>query len=544
MTFRRRLTIGFASIVALCAAQGVVATVGVRMLASAAEEMHVAQLTTVQAAQTALLAFERADRAAQEAQRTAEPVAARRYGELFQRELSELRAALATAAAQGSEFGALADRVAQWADQTAARIPGLGTTPRQLLLRDDLLADSRDAIRQDVAAAVRARVAAAGRQHDTARTVGTAVQFGLLAVVLAAVAVGIVVARRVGRRVAAGFDDAVAVADRVAGGDLEASIPVDGSDERATLMRALLRMRDELRVRRDAEVEQRRLLEARATRLDVLTREFEREMADALQAVASAAVALDATASRMSEMAEDGTSQASAAAGAAGSASAEVKAVARAVEEVAASVAGVAGRVTEAARTATEASAASRATNEAVSALSEGARRIGDVVRLIADVAGQTNLLALNATIEAARAGEHGKGFAVVASEVKQLASQTARATEEIGQQIAQMQRATGQAVEAIGGISLSIERLAGMTEAVAAAAAEQAATTRQIEQAMAGAAENTDETSRRATVMVESAGRTGATAAEVRDASNGLSRQSAALRNRMSAFLTEIRAA
>jgi methyl-accepting chemotaxis protein len=544
VTLRRRLAIGFAVLVGLCAVQGVVAAIGVRVMAVAAEAMRSNQLVAVQAAQTALLAFERADRAAQEAQRTAEHATALRQGQLFRAELDRLGAALAVAAAQAPELAPLAAQVADWAEHTTARIPGMGAAPRQALLRDELLADRRDAIREAVAAGVAARMAAADQQGAESRRTAWLLQALLLALALTALAAGGLVAWRVGRRVAEGFQQAVVVADLVAGGDLEAAIPTAGSDERATLMRALARMRDEIALRRGAEAAQRQALEGRAARLDALARSFETEVGQGLRAVNTAAAELDGTADRMTGLARDGTTQADAAAGAAQSASAEVQAVASAAEQLAASVAHVATRVAEAAARAQEATAASRATDEAVTALSGGARHIGDVVSLIADVAGQTNLLALNATIEAARAGEHGAGFAVVAGEVKQLAAQTARATAEIGQQITAMQQATERAVEAIRSIGHSIEQVAGVTATVAAAAEQQATTTREIGRAVTAAAGNSDEAARRAAGMAEGAARTGAVAGQVREASGGLSRSAAMLQARVDGFLAEVRAA
>src|SRR5205085_658326 len=149
-------------------------------------------------------------------------------------------------------------------------------------------------------------------------------------------------------------------------------------------------------------------------------------------------------------------------------------------------------QVQESARMAGDAVNQARQTNDRVSALSKGASRIGDVVELINTIAGQTNLLALNATIEAARAGEAGRGFAVVASEVKALAEQTAKATGEIGQQIAGIQVATQQSVEAIGEIGLTIEKLSEISSAIAAAVEEQGAATQEISRNVQQAAQGT----------------------------------------------------
>jgi methyl-accepting chemotaxis protein len=161
--------------------------------------------------------------------------------------------------------------------------------------------------------------------------------------------------------------------------------------------------------------------------------------------------------------------------------SANVQSVASATEELQASITEIGHRVTDASKISSQAVDQSKRTSEIVAGLSTSASRIGDVVNLISTIAAQTNLLALNATIEAARAGEAGRGFAVVASEVKSLATQTSKATEEIGGQIAAVQSATSEAVGAIGGISTTINSIAEISGAIAASVEEQAAVTREI---------------------------------------------------------------
>ena len=170
--------------------------------------------------------------------------------------------------------------------------------------------------------------------------------------------------------------------------------------------------------------------------------------------------------------------------------------------------------------------------------------RIGEVVRLIGDIAGQTNLLALNATIEAARAGEAGRGFAVVAAEVKELANQTARATAEIGQQITQIQGATGQAVQAIGGITMRIQEISSVATSIAAAVEEQGAATQEIVRNVAQAATGTGEVTSNITGVARAAEDTGAAASQVLGAAGELSRQSEYLSVEVARFLQTVRAA
>ena len=177
-------------------------------------------------------------------------------------------------------------------------------------------------------------------------------------------------------------------------------------------------------------------------------------------------------------------------------ASTNVQSVASATEELSSSVNEISRQVQESARIASEAVDQARTTNDRVSELSKAAARIGDVVELINTIAGQTNLLALNATIEAARAGEAGRGFAVVASEVKALAEQTAKATGEIGQQIAGIQSATQDSVSAIREISGTIEKLSEISSTIAAAVEEQGAATQEISRNVQQAAQGTQEVS------------------------------------------------
>jgi methyl-accepting chemotaxis protein len=177
--------------------------------------------------------------------------------------------------------------------------------------------------------------------------------------------------------------------------------------------------------------------------------------------------------------------------------SSNLAAVAAATEEMTASVTEISRQVAEAARAAQDAVERANSTGATVRGLAESADQIGDVVRLITDIAGQTNLLALNATIEAARAGDAGKGFAVVASEVKMLASQTARATEQISTQISAIQAATGDAVGAVQEVAHAIQRVNGVAGAIAAAVEEQDAVTRDISASVQSVARQNDEAAR-----------------------------------------------
>ncbi|PZW45062.1 methyl-accepting chemotaxis protein [Humitalea rosea] len=271
---------------------------------------------------------------------------------------------------------------------------------------------------------------------------------------------------------------------------------------------------------------------------------FELEVGGVVDAVASQAYQTQTAARALREAAATSGIEAAAVAEASSRAQADVQAVAAAAEEMASSIAEITRQVSDAAAVANQAVAEARSTDETVRGLAESAGRIGDVVRMIAGIAGQTNLLALNATIEAARAGEAGKGFAVVASEVKNLAAQTAKATEEIGAQISAMQHATTEAVTAIRAIGATVERTSGIATAIAAAVEEQGAATHEIARSAAQVAEGTVTVTSRIQAVRGAAEATGASADSLLTAADMLISSSATLKARSGDFLKSVRAA
>jgi methyl-accepting chemotaxis protein len=211
---------------------------------------------------------------------------------------------------------------------------------------------------------------------------------------------------------------------------------------------------------------------------------------------------------------------------------------------MASSVNEISRQVQESAKIASEAVGQARKTNDRVSELAKAASRIGDVVDLINTIAGQTNLLALNATIEAARAGEAGRGFAVVASEVKALAEQTGKATGEISQQIAGMQAATQDSVNAIKEIGGTIERMSEISSTIASAVEEQGAATQEISRNVQQAALGTTQVSSNITDVQRGATETGSASSQVLSAAQSLSRDSNRLKIEVGKFMNTVRAA
>jgi methyl-accepting chemotaxis protein len=204
----------------------------------------------------------------------------------------------------------------------------------------------------------------------------------------------------------------------------------------------------------------------------------------------------------------------------------------------------IARQVAESSRIATEAVAQAQKTGARIAELSQAAARIGDVVQLITDIAAQTNLLALNATIEAARAGDAGRGFAVVASEVKALAAQTAKATGDIGTQIAGMQMATEESVTAIKEIGGTIARISEIAGAIAAAVEEQGAATQEIARNVQQAANGTSQVATNIVDVNRGAAETGTASSQVLSSAQSLSGESQNLKNEVERFLTTVRAA
>jgi len=275
-----------------------------------------------------------------------------------------------------------------------------------------------------------------------------------------------------------------------------------------------------------------------------LVEQFERSVGAIANTVGDSAEGMRQAASGMRESAVDAGARTEAVSAASDQAARNVNAAAAGAEELAASIAEIARQVAEQAHIAAKAVAEAAATDASVSGLSDAAERIGAVVRLIGDIAGRTNLLALNATIEAARAGDAGKGFAVVAAEVKSLATQTARATQEIGGQIAEMRQATGQAVGALRSIAATIQRMNEIATGIAGSVDQQGSATQAIAEAVSLAAAGTAEVNSNIAVVSQAVGDTGGRADTALRAATELTEQSAVLKAEVGRFLAAVQQA
>jgi methyl-accepting chemotaxis protein len=279
----------------------------------------------------------------------------------------------------------------------------------------------------------------------------------------------------------------------------------------------------------------------RAALLDMADN-LEGRVSGSMKSISKVLENLEQTASQMSAMADQTNSQSQAVSAATEEATANVEAVSASGAELSASINEISQQVSQSSQIAQEAVTEAKHTNEMIGSLAEEVRKIESVVKLITDIAEQTNMLALNATIEAARAGDAGKGFAVVASEVKNLAQQTARATEEISSQIGMVQSRTSAAVDAINGIANTINNLNEYSSAIAAAVEEQSAATGEISHNVDEAARGTEEVSKNITGVAQAAGETGRLAHDVAGAANQVKDVSQTLRTSVQEFLDDIR--
>lgn len=398
----------------------------------------------------------------------------------------------------------------------------------------------------------------------------------MIAIAIASVLIAVLIAwLYVGRNLMRRLNRLVEDMRQISGGDLETHVTVSGADEITEMGNVLIGFRDNAkeaesaraevegqRLQREADKqkaeqeahaaelraqeEKERLAQEAADKnrddLNQLADDFEGSVKHLVESFAAATEQMSSTSQSMSQTADDTSSRSQTVANASEQASASVNSVASATEELSSSIGEISRQVGQAASIAGDAVSEAERANIMVTSLNEAAAKIGDVVGLITDIAGQTNLLALNATIEAARAGDAGKGFAVVASEVKNLATQTARATEEISSQIKEVQEETSNAVTAIGGISTTIGRINEIATSISSAVEEQGAATGEISRSVQQAAQSTQEVSQNISSVNQAASVTGESANQVQDVATTLSSEVGNLDQEVQNFLRRVR--
>ena len=380
---------------------------------------------------------------------------------------------------------------------------------------------------------------------------GDAAQLGFLialavTLVLLAVTAGLTVL--CARSITAPLAQITQVTSALAKGEIE--VEVTGTrrrDEFGEMARAIQVFKDNANEARELSArraEEQTIVERRSQDIKALSDAFDRDVAEALQSVASASSEMRETARSMSGTVDQTSKQAEAVSEASENTANNVQQVASAAEELSASIGEISRQLSQSNEITAKAISEAQRASDTVESLDSAAQKIGDVVNLIQDIAEQTNLLALNATIEAARAGEMGKGFAVVASEVKSLANQTAKATEDISTQISSMQSATKATVGVIGEVRGIIDSIGKNAEAISTAIQEQNTATQEISRNAQQVAEGTQVVTNSIGGVSQATSETGTAAAQVRGAADELSRRSDALREQVDAFLQSLRAA
>ena len=374
----------------------------------------------------------------------------------------------------------------------------------------------------------------------------SAILLSALAVLLLALAATgtIIVSRSVIRPLA----DVTRVTEQVADGQLDVAVPYRGrKDEIGALASSIAIFQAAMRHNKELNKTVRGDADARQKRQDDIAAEIARfsgDMEATLRDLMQLSDHVRAGSKQVADAVESTRDRTMRATDASAEANANVRDIASAADELAMSVLEIERQVSQSNDIAIKAVAEAEATNGTVQELSEAARRIGDVIRLINDIAEQTNLLALNATIEAARAGEAGRGFAVVAGEVKALAGQTAKATEEIGLQIAGMQHATDRSILAIGAIERTIRDIGEISSAIAAAVTQQGAATQEIAVSVQQAAVGTSRVATSIADVHRGAGDTGTASSQVLSAAQLLSNENKRLKAEVAKFLETVRAA
>jgi methyl-accepting chemotaxis protein len=365
-----------------------------------------------------------------------------------------------------------------------------------------------------------------------------------IAALLALVATMLLV-RRITRPLRA-VADALTV---IAGGKTDVEVQhADRHDEIGAIARTVDVFRNYRIERRQLETErtsaEKQAAERRKAELNQFVEGFRARISGIIEQVMGSSGQFERDAQQLSVTAHSTAQMSGQSASASRQASEHVRSAATASNELSQSIVEISRRVLDSNNVAADAVKQANATDERMAELSAAGDRIGDVVKLITSIAAQTNLLALNATIEAARAGEAGRGFAVVAQEVKNLAGQTAKATDEISSHIVNMQRATGESVDAIKAIGQTIERISEITTSISSAVEQQGTATQSIAAGVRAAAGGTLEVAENIERVARGAGDTETTSGQMLKSAKALSEVSIHLRNEVEKFLDSVRAA
>ncbi|WP_417668369.1 methyl-accepting chemotaxis protein [Roseibium sp.] len=457
--------------------------------------------------------------------------------DILKRIASELQPVGSFLPAARDSIGAMPDAISKY-DVVFAEIISTRTELALLQARMQRLATNVSVRIREIAADHTTQARFAGQAAFV--TIGIAMAF--------AIVIGIVMTLALDAAIVQPIRSITRAMAKLAEGDLGVDLPEASRRDEIGEMGRTVAIFKESAVERDRLRSERDLEEAgareRQFKVECLIDGFRSKVSELLTAVEGTATGLDKTAQDLTRIAQTSTERAQATAEASEDASGNVNTVASAAEELANSISEISQQVGRTTEVVIRASEGSEDTNRKVESLAESAARIGEVVTLIRAIAEQTNLLALNATIEAARAGEAGKGFAVVAAEVKELATQTSRATEDIAAQIAAIQNATAESVEAITSFADTMKEVDTYTGAIASAVTQQGAATSEISINVQKAAKGTDAVTANVRDLSSAVEETSRSSDQVVRASGDLTAKTEALQDEVDRFLREVAAA